>query len=235
MNSLDCVRRLGMMVSYGNASGRAAGDQPAGAGQARFAVPDPPDPVQLHRHARGTGRWCARLVRCGACQESAGSDRPALSARAGGRCASRPRRRAARPAASGADPLVRRKPAEQRSPTGSRLRALLLIVLVVVARRRRVLGLSDCSPLAPGVAACGCGAACAGGCALPLVGWRRRYSLRGAAVRGTVRTAVPARAVGGVPPCDREPAYACDLRVRLSLRGMPGRDCGPGATGCAGW
>ena len=41
IESLDCLRPRGMMVSFGNASGPAAGDCAAGAGAPRLAVPDP--------------------------------------------------------------------------------------------------------------------------------------------------------------------------------------------------
>ena len=40
LESLDCLRPRGMMVSYGNASGPPPRGEPAGARQARLAVPD---------------------------------------------------------------------------------------------------------------------------------------------------------------------------------------------------
>ena len=55
MQSLDCLRPRGMMVSFGNASGPvtdfcAAHPQPEG-----LAVPDAADAGELHSHRRGTG------------------------------------------------------------------------------------------------------------------------------------------------------------------------------------
>jgi len=51
MDSLDCLRRLGVMVSFGNASGPPARHQPIGAHETRLTVSDAPHALPLHRLA----------------------------------------------------------------------------------------------------------------------------------------------------------------------------------------
>jgi NADPH:quinone reductase-like Zn-dependent oxidoreductase len=55
--SLDCLRPFGLMASFGNASGPVPPFAPGHAGRQGLDVRDAPDPVQPHRHARGTRPW----------------------------------------------------------------------------------------------------------------------------------------------------------------------------------
>ena len=70
--SLDCLAPLGLMVSYGNASGPVPPvDIGILVGQGQ-PVPDPPDARHLHREARRPGEGGGRSVRRGA--EGRGED-----------------------------------------------------------------------------------------------------------------------------------------------------------------
>ena len=52
MGSLDCLRPMGMMVSFGNASGPVAAVRTGHSGRQGFAVPDPADLDDLYRPTR---------------------------------------------------------------------------------------------------------------------------------------------------------------------------------------
>ena len=75
MQSIDCLRPRGMMVSFGNASGpvprgRAAAPQPEG-----FAVPDPSDSGELHGVARRIGMACGGCFPLGGGEKAESADR----------------------------------------------------------------------------------------------------------------------------------------------------------------
>ena len=53
--SLDCLAPMGLMVSYGNASGPVPPVRPRAAGGQGLALPDPPHALQLHGPPRGPG------------------------------------------------------------------------------------------------------------------------------------------------------------------------------------
>ena len=77
--SLDCLRPLGLMVSYGNASGPVPAVPAARTEQARLAVPDAADAVPLHRAAGGPRARGTRALRRDRPRRGAHRDRPDLS------------------------------------------------------------------------------------------------------------------------------------------------------------
>jgi len=87
MGSLDCLRPLGTMVSFGNASGPVPPFEPGATVRAGnfsgqgLAVPDPTDPDDLHRQACGLGGQRCRTVRSG--RQRRGQDRSPANLSAG--------------------------------------------------------------------------------------------------------------------------------------------------------
>ena len=79
--SLDCLRRRGLMVSYGNASGPVAPFAPAELVKRGSLYVTRPDDVRLHGDARGSRSDCARDLRRGEEEVDQGPDPPALQAR----------------------------------------------------------------------------------------------------------------------------------------------------------
>ena len=117
--SLDALRPLGLMVSYGNAFGTGAAARAAGTRPSRLAVPDPAGAVQLHHPARRPAALGTGTVRRDRSRQRPDRDRPDL-------CAARRATGAPRPAGAAHDRFDRAPALMRRDRPGSSLALLLL-------------------------------------------------------------------------------------------------------------